>query len=122
MNERYYEDYEPGEARDTTGRTITDADIVLHGGQTGDLYPHHFDAEWCATQPFGRRIAHSAKMSSSATSNRMTASVCGPSSVRTVLIAMKLKDQINAAASASTCPTKRLRCVCTCGGWVIAAL
>jgi len=58
MNERYYEDYEPGEARDTTGRTITDADIVLHGGQTGDLYPHHFDAEWCATQPFGRRIAH----------------------------------------------------------------
>ncbi len=58
MNERYYEDYEPGEARDTTGRTITEADIVLHGGQTGDLYPHHFDAEWCATQPFGRRIAH----------------------------------------------------------------
>lgn len=58
MNERHYEDYTLGESRNTTGRTITEADIVLHGGQTGDLYPHHFDAEWCATQPFGQRIAH----------------------------------------------------------------
>lgn len=58
MHEQYYEDYTVGEHRSTTGRTITEADIVLHGGQTGDLYPHHFDAEWCATQPFGKRIAH----------------------------------------------------------------
>ncbi len=58
MKERHYEDYTLGESRKTTGRTITEADIVLHGGQTGDLYPHHFDAEWCATQSFGQRIAH----------------------------------------------------------------
>jgi acyl dehydratase len=58
MNERSYQDYAVGESRSTTGRTITEADIVLHGGQTGDLYPHHMDAEWCATQPFGKRIAH----------------------------------------------------------------
>lgn len=56
--EQYFEDYEIGFARRTMGRTITEADIVLHAGQTGDFFPHHMDAEWCATQPFGRRIAH----------------------------------------------------------------
>jgi acyl dehydratase len=55
---KHFEDYEIGARRETTGRTITEADIVLHAGQTGDFYPHHMDAEWCKTQPFGQRIAH----------------------------------------------------------------
>lgn len=54
----YYEDYEIGAVRETTGRTITEADIILHAGQTGDFFPHHMDAEWCKTTEFGRRIAH----------------------------------------------------------------
>ena len=56
--ERYLEDLVVGETRRSGGRTITEADIVLHAGQTGDFYPHHMDAEWCSTQPFGLRIAH----------------------------------------------------------------
>ena len=56
--ETFFEEYVIGETRGTTGRTITEADIVLHAGQTGDFYPHHMDAEWCRTQPFGQRIAH----------------------------------------------------------------
>lgn len=55
---RYFEDYTIGDERRTTGRTITEADIVLHAGQTGDFFPHHMDAEWMATQPAGQRIAH----------------------------------------------------------------
>lgn len=54
----YYEDYELSSERTTLGRTITETDIVMHAGQTGDFYPHHMDAEWCKTQPFGERIAH----------------------------------------------------------------
>ncbi|MDF2670362.1 MAG: hypothetical protein K0R67_2668 [Paenibacillus sp.] len=54
----YYEEYETGTVRNTLGRTITETDIVLHAGQTGDFYPHHMDAEWCKTQDFGQRIAH----------------------------------------------------------------
>jgi acyl dehydratase len=54
----FFEDYVIGSNRTSTGRTITEADIVLHAGQTGDFYPHHMDAEWCATQPFGQRMAH----------------------------------------------------------------
>jgi len=58
FEERYFEDYAPGPARETLGRTITETDVVLHAGQTGDFYPHHMDAEWCKTQEFGQRIAH----------------------------------------------------------------
>ncbi|MBP3963844.1 MaoC family dehydratase [Paenibacillus lignilyticus] len=58
MKSIFYDDYEIGAVRNTFGRTITETDIVLHAGQTGDFYPHHMDAEWCKTQPFGQRIAH----------------------------------------------------------------
>ncbi len=54
----YWEGYEIGTKRSSSGRTITEADIVLHAGQTGDFYPHHMDAEWCKTQVFGQRVAH----------------------------------------------------------------
>jgi len=54
----FFEDYEIGSSRESTGRTVTEADIVLHAGQTGDFYPHHMDAEWCKTQEFKQRIAH----------------------------------------------------------------
>lgn len=55
---RSFENFSVGEKRVTTGRTITEADIVLHAGQTGDWFPHHVDAEWTAQQSFGQRIAH----------------------------------------------------------------
>ena len=56
--EQYFEDYVIGFARRSFGRTITEADIVLHAGQTGDFFPHHMDAVWCATQDFKQRVAH----------------------------------------------------------------
>lgn len=55
---QFWEDYEIGAIRTSSGRTITEADIVLHAGQTGDFYPHHMDVEWCKTQAFGQRVAH----------------------------------------------------------------
>lgn len=58
MTPKNFDAYVLGESRTSTGRTITETDIVLHAGQTGDFYPHHMDAEWCATQDFGQRIAH----------------------------------------------------------------
>lgn len=55
---KYFEEFEIGQIRQTHGRTITETDIVVHAGQTGDFFPHHMDEEWCKTQSFGRRIAH----------------------------------------------------------------
>ena len=56
--EMFFEDYTIGVQRETLGRTITETDVVVHAGQTGDFYPHHMDAEWCKTQPFRQRMAH----------------------------------------------------------------
>jgi acyl dehydratase len=58
FHSQFFEDYAVGASRETLGRTITETDIVLHAGQTGDFYPHHMDAEWCKTQDFKQRIAH----------------------------------------------------------------
>ncbi len=58
MKPQFWDDYVMGASRQSTGRTISEADIVLHAGQTGDFYPHHMDAEWCKTQDFKQRIAH----------------------------------------------------------------
>jgi acyl dehydratase len=76
FHERFFEDYVLDSTRTSTGRTITEADIVLHAGQTGDFYPHHMDREWCATQPFGQRVAHGTLILSVAVG--MTADVVNP--------------------------------------------
>lgn len=54
----YFEEYEIGHERVTYGRTITETDFVVHAGHTGDFFPHHMDAEFMKSQPFGKRIAH----------------------------------------------------------------
>jgi monoamine oxidase len=54
----HFEDYQIGNARVTTGRTITETDFVVHAGHTGDFFPHHMDAEFAKTLPGGQRIAH----------------------------------------------------------------
>jgi acyl dehydratase len=55
---KYFEEFDPGDRRLTKGRTITETDIMIHAGQSGDFFPHHMDEEWCKTQPFKKRIAH----------------------------------------------------------------
>lgn len=77
--ERWFEDHEIGEKRVSSGRTITEADIVVHAGQTGDFFPHHMDAEWMATQPAGQRIAHGTLIMSVAVG--MTAGDINPQSM-----------------------------------------
>jgi acyl dehydratase len=41
----------------TSGRTITETDVVTFGTLTGDLNPLHLDREWAARSQFGERIA-----------------------------------------------------------------
>lgn len=54
----YFEEYVQGSTRQSHGRTVTEADIVLHAGQTGDFFPHHMDAEFAKTLAGGQRMAH----------------------------------------------------------------
>ena len=58
FSKTFFEEFAKDTVRETMGRTITETDIVIHAGQTGDFFPHHMDEEWCRTQPFKKRIAH----------------------------------------------------------------
>jgi len=52
-----FEEFAVGDAA-TFSKTITEADIVLFAGISGDMYPLHMDAEYAKTTRFGQRIAH----------------------------------------------------------------
>jgi acyl dehydratase len=72
----YFEEYEIGSSRMTGGRTITETDFVVHAGHTGDFFPHHMDAEFMKSTPFGQRIAHGTLVFSVGVG--LTASVINP--------------------------------------------
>jgi acyl dehydratase len=55
---RYFEDIEVGEEYESPGRTVTETDIVLFAGLSGDYNILHTDAEFMKTSIFGERIAH----------------------------------------------------------------
>ena len=42
----------------TFRKTISESDVYLFAGITGDLNPVHVDAEFAKTTPFGARVAH----------------------------------------------------------------
>ncbi|MGZ0188024.1 MAG: MaoC family dehydratase [Alphaproteobacteria bacterium] len=53
----FIEDLTVGQ-RETFAKTVTDADIVLYAGISGDTNPVHLDEEFAAETPFKGRIAH----------------------------------------------------------------
>lgn len=55
---RYFEEIEVGEEYESPGRTVTETDIVLFAGLSGDYNVLHTDAEFMKTSIFGERIAH----------------------------------------------------------------
>jgi acyl dehydratase len=55
---RYFEDLEVGEEHESPARTVTETDIVLFAGLSGDYNVLHTDAEFMKKSVFGERIAH----------------------------------------------------------------
>jgi acyl dehydratase len=54
----YFEDVPLNRPFVTTGRTVTEADVLGFAGLSGDFNSLHVDAHYAATTPFGGRIAH----------------------------------------------------------------
>jgi acyl dehydratase len=54
----YFDGLQIGDAMESSGRTVTEYDVVSFASLTGDWHPQHADAAWAAESPFGRRIAH----------------------------------------------------------------
>jgi acyl dehydratase len=55
---RYFEEIQVGEEYRSPGRTVTEADIVMFAGLSGDYNILHTDAEFMKSSLFGERIAH----------------------------------------------------------------
>mgnify|MGYP006421968997 CR=1 FL=1 len=53
----YFEDMEVG-MTDIYGKTITDADIIMFSGVSGDINPVHLNHEFASESVFEGRIAH----------------------------------------------------------------
>ena len=73
MNGYDIEDLRVGQSA-TFSRTITEADIVLFAGVSGDNNAIHLNEEFARSTPFGGRIAHgflSASVISAAVANRL---------------------------------------------------
>jgi acyl dehydratase len=55
---RFFEEIAVGEEYESPGRTVTETDIVIFAGLSGDYNVLHTDAEFMKASIFGERIAH----------------------------------------------------------------
>jgi acyl dehydratase len=53
-----FDDLNIGDEVTTTGRTITETDVVNFAGISGDFHPEHMNDEYAKKGPLGGRIAH----------------------------------------------------------------
>ncbi|MCW5876521.1 MAG: hypothetical protein KIS85_06525 [Anaerolineales bacterium] len=54
----YFEEFEVGHRIVSAARTVTETDIVIFAGLSGDFNQIHIDAEYSKNTPFGARVAH----------------------------------------------------------------
>ena len=55
---RFFDEIAVGEEYESPGRTVTESDIVMFAGLSGDYNVLHTDAEFMKQSIFGERIAH----------------------------------------------------------------
>lgn len=58
MGPKYFDEFQTGEVFYTASRTITEADVVMFAGLTGDYTEIHTSKTMAAETQFGQRIAH----------------------------------------------------------------
>ena len=55
---KYFEDFAIGDKFISPGRTITETDVVLFSGLSGDYNPLHTNSEFAKETIFGERVVH----------------------------------------------------------------
>lgn len=56
----FFEEFELDCRFNSRGRTVTETDVVLFAGLSGDYHELHTNEPYAAQTPFGRRVAHGA--------------------------------------------------------------
>lgn len=122
----YFEDLKVG-MTDLYSKTVTDADITLFAGVSGDTNPIHLDAEFAKESRFGQRIAHG-MLAASYISAVLGTRLPGPGCIYLgqelkFLNPVKLGDTVRARVTVTEIlPEKkrvRLKTVCTVGQTVV---
>ena len=54
----FFEQWKVGDSYATAARTVTETDVVMFAGISGDYNPLHTNEEFCKTTQFGTRVAH----------------------------------------------------------------
>ena len=122
----YFEDLSVGMSA-VYGKTVTDADIVVFAGISGDTNPIHLNEEYAATTPFKTRIAHGI-LTASFISTVLGTKLPGPGCIYMsqnlkFLAPVRVGDTVQARVTVSQLiPNKRrvsLKTVCTIGDKVV---
>jgi len=106
----YFEDLEVGMS-DSFGKTITEADVVLFAGLSGDINPSHIDEEFARTTRMKTRVAHG-MLTASLISAVLGTKLPGPgclfvSHTSNFRAPVRIGDTVMARATVSRLDTKR---------------
>jgi len=114
-----FEDLQAGQTAEFS-KTVTEADVVLFAGVTGDFNPAHVDAVYAAQSSFGGRIAHG-MLTASFISTVLAMRLPGPGTIYLsqnlrFLRPVKIGDTVTARVEvAEVIPAKRrVRLLTTC--------
>jgi 3-hydroxybutyryl-CoA dehydratase len=111
----------------STGKTITEADILMFAAVSTDTNPVHLNAEFAATTAFGERIAHG-MLSAGLISAVLGTQLPGPGTIYMsqslrFRAPVKIGETVTATVEVTALdPAKKratLRTVCTVGGRVV---
>lgn len=58
MASLFFEDFKPGDVFQSSGRTITEADLTQFSMISGDWHPIHADREYAKNTRYGQRVVH----------------------------------------------------------------
>ena len=90
----YFEEFVIGDTVESLGRTVTEADIVLFAGLSGDYNLIHTDAEYAKGVQFGARVAHGALVFSVITGLLYQTNVLEDTVIAFIEFSMKLRKPV----------------------------
>ena len=126
VQQYYLEDMKVG-MTGSYARTVTDADLVLFAGVTGDNNPVHLDAEYASRTMFGGRIVHG-MLTASFISTVLGMKMPGPGAVYVsqklaFKAPVRIGDTVHATATVTAVDLERGRVTvhteCTVAGTVV---